>query len=158
MTFIRIAILTCTMGALAACAAEKNAHVTLRNLHQGLYCGDEAAGVRWLTQESLPGAMKRPGAGQHLGDPMTTPTAAEDEKLLLVSLGQKNSGGYGIALTSDQAEIQDEEIELPLEIQQPAPGAMQTMQLTNPCIVIGLRGDGYQRVNAGSLGSVKTDN
>lgn len=156
-TLPAIIIAVCTMTALTACTAEKNAQVSLRNLHQGLHCGDQTAGVRWLTQDSLPGAMKRPGAGQHLGDPTTTSAPADGEKLLLVSLGQKNSGGYGIALTRSQTEILNEAIELPLEIQQPAPGTMQTMQLTNPCIVIGLRGDGYKRVDAGSLGSVTAE-
>lgn len=166
MTIIHNAVLLATLTMLTACSAEQSARqVSLRSLHQSAYCGGEAAGLRWLAREHLADLLGNTGTGQdlrgqHLAErhldaaPASVPSIADDEKLVLVSLGQKNSGGYGVALASHQTGIRDGVIDLPLDIQQPAPGTMQTMQLTTPCLVIGLHGEGFSRVNAGSLGSV----
>lgn len=154
MTLIRLTILASAIGAMSACASE-SAHVELRSLHQGLHCGDTNAGLRWLAPASLAQVINGPGAGQQLGEPArAAPAVGDDEELLLVSLGQKNTGGFGVALAQQQAEIRDEVVMLPLEIQQPAPDAMTTMQLTNPCLVIALRGADYDLVDGGTLGRV----
>jgi hypothetical protein len=162
MTTLQTAIVVCALSTLAACAAEKNAQVSLRSLHQSPYCGGEAAGMRWLSRADLANLLGNGvgsrGGGQHLGaDPAPAPTLTDDEKLLLLSLGQKNSGGYGIALASSQTPIQDKAIQLPLDLQQPTPGSMQTMQLTYPCVVLALRGGGYRQVNAEALGSLTVE-
>lgn len=159
VTAIQSAILSMALSVLTACSIEQSAQqVSLRSLHQSAYCNSDAAGVRWLSPEHLAKLLNNPGAGQHLGAvPVSAPSIADDEKLILVSLGQKNSGGFEVSLARTEAEVQDGVVELPLNIRQPAPGTMQTMQLTSPCVVIGLRGTGYQRVNAASLGSVAID-
>lgn len=158
ITAIQSAILSTLLSVLTACSIEQSAQqVSLRSLHQSTYCNSDAAGVRWLSPEHLAKLLANPAGRQHLGAvPVSAPSIADDEKLILVSLGQKNSGGFEVSLASTKAEIQDGVVELPLDIRQPAPGTMQTMQLTSPCVVIGLRGTGYQRINAASLGSIST--
>lgn len=157
MIHYRAAILLCALAALTACAAKQPTHASLRSLHQGSYCGDETAGMRWLTLDVFHN-LRGQGVGVHLGtEPPSATDIADDEKLLLLSLGAKGSGGHSLALASSQAEVRDQTIHLPLTIQEPAPGSMQTMQLTYPCLVVGLRGKRYQKVDAGILGSLELD-
>lgn len=152
---LHAALLTCAFSTLSACATGSDTPVELRSLHQGFYCGDEQPGMRWLTPADFAQVLGNANAGQHLGAaPAAAPEIAKHEKLLLVSLGQKNSGGYSVSLTEQQAQINDGTVQLPLKIQQPAPGTMQTMQITNPCLVIALGGEGYSKVSGGDLGVV----
>jgi hypothetical protein len=158
MTAMHTAIFICSLAALVACAAKNDPLVSLRTLHQSPYCGSEAAGLRWLTANELTEILRNGPSGVHLGAaPAPNLTATDDDKLLLLSLGQKNSGGYGLGLTSSQVRVQDQAIQLPVEIQEPEPGSMQTMQLTQPCLVVGLGNGGYSKVSAGVLGSLAVD-
>ena len=158
-TIIRHTILVSALTTLTACAAEQNAQpVSLRSIHQSAHCGSELPGVRWLSHEDLTGLLNSAGAGQHWNAaPVVPAPVADDEKWVMVSLGQKNSGGYSVALANAQADVRGQVVHLPLDIQRPAPDSMQTMQMTTPCIVIGLRGENYQTVSAESLGSVTVD-
>ncbi|MCR6651473.1 MAG: protease complex subunit PrcB family protein [Cellvibrionaceae bacterium] len=156
MTAIRFIPALCSV-AIAACSAQPTpVQISLRSVHQSQYCGEETAGLRWLTRDAFTALVRGPGSVQHL-DTAPAPTVAENEKLLQVSLGQKSSGGYAIALAGEQAPVNDGEVELPLEIQQPGPGGFQTMQLTSPCLVIALPASGYSRVSAGSLGELQVE-
>lgn len=151
----------CTLSLLLACAATESS-VRVSSVYQGPHCGDTTAGLRWLTQAEL-AALRSGGAGQHLNadPPEPAATLTTEDKLLLVSLGQKSSGGYGVALAHQDVNtlmVKDAAITLPLEIHTPSPGSMQTMQLTNPCLVVALRGDGYQKVTTDqNLGSIGVD-
>ena len=60
----------------------------------------------------------------------------KEEHLVLVGLGQKTTGGYGLTLTS--SEIVDDVLELALKVRRPAADAMVTQALTTPCAVIAI--------------------
>lgn len=156
MTAIRFIPALCSV-AIAACSAQPTpVQISLRSVHQSQYCGEETAGLRWLTRDAFTALVRGPGTLQHL-DATPAPTVAKNEKLLQVSLGQNSSGGYVIALAGEQAPVINGKVELPLEIQQPGPGGFQTMQLTSPCLVIALPASGYSRVSAGSLGELQVE-
>jgi hypothetical protein len=153
VTASRLISVFCSI-ALAACSTQSTpTQLNLRSVYQSQHCGDETAGLRWLARDAFTALVRGPGTVQHLGA-ATVPAIAEAETLLLVSLGQKNSGGHGISLASEQAPIEGGTVELPLRIQQPAAGGFQTMQLTTPCLVIALPSGEYSRITAGTLGEL----
>ncbi|WP_339805040.1 protease complex subunit PrcB family protein [uncultured Marinobacter sp.] len=56
------------------------------------------------------------------------------EHLLVVALGQKPTGGYGVVLRS--SEIRSDVLQITAEARAPAPGDMVTQALTTPCAVL----------------------
>lgn len=158
MIALRPALLSCSIALMAACSAQPTP-ISLRSVYQNSYCGTEEPGLRWLSSVEFATLVRGPGAGQHLGmEPAPVPHVEADERLLQVSLGQKGSGGHGVTLSSDSAQVQQDVLVLPLTIQQPAPGSMQTMQLTYPCLVVALPHSGYSRVRAEAIGEITAEN
>lgn len=160
MTTFRSALLSCSIALMAACSAQPTpTQISLRSVYHNSYCGTEEPGLRWLSTAEFATLVRGPGAGQHLGmESAPVPHVEADERLLQVSLGQKGSGGHGVTLSSDSAQVQQDVLVLPLTIQQPAPGSMQTMQLTYPCLVVALPHSGYSRVRAEAIGEITAEN
>ncbi len=77
-------------------------------LEQATYCGDEQAGARWLERDGEPA--------------------------LLLSMGQRPSGGFGISLADPEAELVDGVWEVQVQWREPAPGEPVTLALTLPCL------------------------
>ena len=159
MNALRPAILSCSIALMGACSAQPTpTQISLRSVYHNSYCGTEEPGLRWLSTAEFATLVRGPGAGQHLGmEPTPVPHVDADERLLQVSLGQKGSGGHGVALSGDSAQVMQDVLVLPLSIQQPAPGTMQTMQLTYPCVVVALPNSGYSRVHADNIGEIQTE-
>lgn len=69
-----------------------------------------------------------------------------EEHIVLVALGQKNTGGYG--LTLDDAMIEDDILELRFNLSEPGEGAMTTQALTTPCIAVAVSAEGWRQVRS----------
>lgn len=156
MTVFRPALMSCSIALLAACSAQPTpTQINLRSIYQTPYCGTEKPGLRWLTSAEFATLVRGSGTGQHLGtEPAPVPQIDADERLLQVSLGQKGSGGHAVVLNADTAPIAQDALILPLTIEQPPAGSMQTMQLTYPCLVIALPHGGYNRVRGDNIGEI----
>ncbi len=127
---------------ISACATA--APVPVTKVYQNSVC-EASAGIRVLTLTELR-ELQAQAPRTHLGTTSAPFAPAPDQRLLLLSLGQKPSGGYGIALTAESAEIREATLVLPVVIQQPAPGTLQTAQVTSPCLVVALPAGGYRLV------------
>jgi hypothetical protein len=159
MTAFRPALMSCSIALMAACSAQPTpTQINLRSVYQNSYCGTEEPGLRWLNSGEFATLVRGPGAGQHLGvEPTPVPHVDADERLLQVSLGQKGSGGHAVLLNSDTAQVKQDMLVLPLTIEQPPAGSMQTMQLTYPCLVIALPHEGYSRVRGDDIGEIPAE-
>ncbi len=159
MTPLRSILMFCGMALISACSAQpKSAQISLRSVYQSPYCGTEEPGLRWLEPEEFAALVRGAGAGQHLGsEPAPVPQIDTDERVLQVSLGQKGSGGHAVVLSDNTAQVTQGVLMLPLTIEQPSDGSMQTMQLTYPCLVIALPHHGYSRVRGGNIGEIPAE-
>ena len=70
--------------------------------------------------------------------------------LVLVGLGQKTTGGYGLTLTS--SEIVDDVLELAVKVRRPAADAMVTQALTTPCAVIAISPEEWEQLRVSGEG------
>lgn len=69
-----------------------------------------------------------------------------EEHIVLVALGQKNTGGYG--LTLDDAVIKEDILQLTFILSEPEAGAVTTQALTTPCIAVAVRAEGWRQLRS----------
>lgn len=134
----------------AGCTADDSRSIAVQVLHQHLYCDEAEAGMRLIDAQTLQ-TMR---GGKELRQTLeTSPQPSVDVRghLLLISLGPKSSGGYNIGLTDNAANIREGTLYLPLEVEEPQPDSLQTMQITNPCLVIAIEPGPYEVISATAL-------
>lgn len=138
-------LLLCT----GACAGADTAAV--KAIHGHGQCGDATASMRFIEPAQLQALLE---GGKPLKQTWgSAPDTQEFDgwRLLLISLGEKPSGGYGLTLEGETAAMQNGTVLVPLQVREPAPGSLQTQQLTRPCLVVGLRPGSYQRAGSAAL-------
>lgn len=142
-----------TLLVLTGCAANRSATPEgaplARQLTQSDHCGLAAPGLVYLDNvaqvERLSGLPTR-------NLPLDSLTAVdfEREHLLLVSLGQKTTGGYGITL--EDSVIRDGVLEVRVSVRQPAADAMVAQVLTTPCAVMAVTPANWKRLTVSGAG------
>ncbi|MFH7321321.1 protease complex subunit PrcB family protein [Desulfurivibrio sp. D14AmB] len=65
---------------------------------------------------------------------------------LLIEMGQRPTGGYGLALAEPTAALEKGRLELRLDWQEPPPGLAQTQALTSPCLLLALPAGDYRQI------------
>lgn len=145
------------VGALlvAGCAATVSRSETsqgaplARQVTQSDHCGLTAPGVVYVERYDQLERLSRLPAQNLALDTLAT-VDFEREHLVLVGLGQKPTGGYGVTL--DSSTITDGVLELAVNVRQPAAGTMVTQALTTPCAVIAVTPDAWNRLRVSGNG------
>ena len=65
---------------------------------------------------------------------------------LLVAMGQKNTGGYGLKMMADSVELNDKVLSVSLQWQEPKPGMIVIQALTSPCLLMKIPKGEYRRI------------
>jgi len=152
MTAITLAIVL-----VAGCAVNRSATATgaplARQVTESDHCGLTAPGLVYIDSTSDLDKLGRLPAG-NLAMKKLRAIDLENEHLVLVGLGQKSTGGYGLTLVS--AEIVDDVLELILDVRSPPPDAMVTQALTTPCAIIAITPEDWEqlRVSGEGLGTI----
>lgn len=148
MTALALAIVL-----LAGCAVNRSATATgaplARQVTESDHCGLTAPGLVYIDSASELDKLERLPSG-NLAMKKLRALDLEKEHLVLVGLGQKSTGGYGLTLAS--AEIVDDVLELTLDIRKPAPDAMVTQVLTTPCAIIAITPDDWEQLRISGEG------
>ncbi len=140
-------------GLLVGCAANSSetpdGAPLARQLTQSDHCGLTAPGLVYLDNASQ---IDRLSGLPTRNLPLDSLKAVDfgREHLVLVSLGQKPTGGYGVTL--DQSAIRDGTLELAVNVRQPAADAMVAQVLTTPCAVIAVAPDGWDELSVSGTG------
>jgi len=66
------------------------------------------------------------------------------EHVVIVALGRKPTGGYSVTLSGSR--IVRGQLELEMDIREPAPGTMVTQALTTPCAVMAVTATGWDGI------------
>ena len=56
--------------------------------------------------------------------------------VLLIRMGEKPNGGYGLTLTADEANIENREVRIPVRLREPEEGFFYTQAIIYPHLVI----------------------
>jgi len=73
------------------------------------------------------------------------PRALQPGRYALVQMGQRHTGGYGIAVSGDAVQVEGT-LKLYATFFSPAKGAMTTQMITSPCVLVALPGGNYDAV------------
>ena len=153
MRFMHMTALILIVASVAGCAVNRSATAEgaplARQVTESDHCGLAAPGLVYVSNaEELSQLSKLPSG--KLALKQLRAIAFEREHLLLVSLGQKTTGGYGLTLQSTA--IVDDVLELMVEVRRPAAGAMVTQALTTPCAVIAISPDDWEQLRVSGNG------
>lgn len=126
----------------------------LTMVYQSGQCGDMTPGIHQLENQAALNRVTSPGATLGLdGQRRSGPQADFDAyRVLLISEGQRSTGGYSIRLNDDGVRLARGTVILPVDFIHPEAGALVTQAITSPCLVLGLsRGEGgeWSQVQAG---------
>jgi len=149
----RLIILAVALLLTAGCAANRSATAEgaplARQVTESDHCGLTAPGLVYISEASDLGRLARlPAANLALSK--LRAIDFEQEHLVLVGLGQKPTGGYGLTLTS--AEIVDDQLQVAVKVRQPAPDSLVTQALTTPCAVIAVSPNDWEQLRVSGEG------
>lgn len=68
------------------------------------------------------------------------------DAVILVGMGQKNTGGYLLDLASTHASVNKGILGIVVQWQEPKPGMIVTQALTSPCLLLKIPNSGYRRI------------
>lgn len=143
--------LTLALMLLSSGACSSAETLTVKTLYANALCGDSEASLRFIEPNQLPMVMGRSGLQQTWSEKSASPPHTGAGRLLLISLGQRPSGGYGVALTQESARVHRGVVMLPLQLEVPPPDSLQTQQLTQPCLVVSVQPGEYRQVQSAAL-------
>lgn len=148
-------LLTVSMGAMVVSGCAANYAETAegaplaRQLTQSDHCGLTAPGLVYVDQADQVDRLANLPAGTFSLDPLKA-VDFDREHLLIVGLGQKPTGGYGITL--ENSAIRDDVLEITVSVRQPAAGTMVSQVLTTPCAVMAISPEHWQRLSVSGEG------
>jgi hypothetical protein len=153
MRFMHMTALILIVASVAGCAVNRSATAEgaplARQVTESDHCGLAAPGLVYVSNAEELSRLSQLPSGK-LALKQLRAIDFEREHLLLVSLGQKTTGGYGLTLQS--AEIRDDVLELKMVVRRPPKGAMVTQALTTPCAVIAISPEEWEQVRVSGEG------
>jgi hypothetical protein len=150
---MQISALALAITMVAGCAVNRSATAEgaplARQVTESDHCGLTAPGLVYISNASELDRLARLPSG-NLSMNQLRALDLQQEHLVLVGLGQKSTGGYGLTLES--SEIVDDVLELTLKAREPAANAMVTQALTTPCAVIAISPKDWQQLRVSGEG------
>ncbi len=151
--FTLLTLFALVISLVAGCAIDRSATADgaplARQVTESDHCGLTAPGLVYVSNaEDLDKLAQLPTGNLALS--MLRAIDFTQEHLVLVGLGQKTTGGYGLTLQS--SEIVDDVLELMVKVRRPAAGAMVTQALTTPCAVIAISPDDWEQLRVSGNG------
>jgi len=127
----------------------KTLEIEAEQIYAGSQCGDgNAAGAVWIkNQEQLKLVYQSLQKGK-IGGPTYKLPSIDFKKAggLLISMGQKRTGGYGIRLIDAPVTVKDKLATVQVHWLEPTPGGIQIQVLTSPCVLIKLPLNDYAHI------------
>jgi len=125
-----------------------------RQVTQSDYCGLAEPGMVYIeTADHLARFASRPG--QNLAIGQLQALNLDREHILIVGLGQKATGGFGVTLANVQ--MDGETLSVAVILRRPPADAMVTQALTTPCAVLAITPDHWDtlEVNGNGLDTLR---
>ncbi|MEX0606169.1 MAG: protease complex subunit PrcB family protein [Marinobacter sp.] len=107
------------------------------------YCGLTAPGLVYLDSLNALQAFRSLN-GQMLSLDSASSLDFQREHLLVVAMGRKNTGGYGLTLAD--AAMKNSTLAVTTRVHSPAPDSMVTQALTTPCVVLAVTANDWDKV------------
>lgn len=149
----RLALPLCLSALLSGCGVFAADSVPASRVHSLLskgQCAYSEAGLHLITQrdqwDQLP-LNRRP-----LVKPLPYPVA-DGQWVLLVAMGRKPTPGFGLNLVN--AESDGETLNIRVSAHSPAPGMVMAQMITEPCLILSVPQQGWQKISISGAGPTK---
>lgn len=131
----------------SACGTTGERPASIDTLYSGGQCG--AAAVATVTL--IEGQARLDDFHARIASLEVTPHAAPTldfaaQAAILIEMGSRSTGGYGLALAEPTALLRDGELEVIVEWSEPQPGMLLTQAITSPCLLLRVPGADYRRI------------
>jgi hypothetical protein len=142
-----VAAILVSSGCRGTPLADSPAPVDARSIHTSMHCGLSASEpAAFLVENRQQWAqLARQLSSTEIGGPKLPSVDFEQERLLVVSMGQRTSGGYALRFVEAQRRP-EQVLSVTVEWQQPAPGTMQAAVMTQPCQIIAIPQGDYRLI------------
>jgi hypothetical protein len=119
----------------------------VETIYHDQQCGLQQPQAVWVQSEKEYQILFRQLRQSYLGSQVKPPQVDwRSSSVILVGMGRKNTGGYGVTLIDNSAGVNNGVLQLAVQWQQPKPGMMLTQTLTSPCLLIKIPKGDYQRI------------
>ncbi|HLV78249.1 MAG TPA: protease complex subunit PrcB family protein [Marinobacter sp.] len=150
--FTRSTAAAFVLSLLAGCSVSSphnvQAQPQVRQLTQSAHCGLTGPGVAPVNSsrelDKLLGV-----SGQNMATGVIRQVDLAHEQLIIITLGQRPTAGYSVGLRDVQWEKPT--LKLEMRVGEPAPDMMVAQVLTSPCVVLGVRGGPWERLEVTGL-------
>ena len=122
--------------------------ITVEVLYRDQQCNVLQAQTRWLDSPQAYQALFEELRKTYVGGSGQQPPPVDftQNGVLLVAMGQKNTGGYAVDLAASDAEISESILKLSVNWHEPKKGMMVTQALTSPCLLLKVPKARFERI------------
>lgn len=139
---------------VAACSVSQTSNSLIKSLpvtvlFANQVCGPAAnvAGLTWIqTQDKLIETTTKLQGNMLGGSSPDLKVDFDNSNALLISMGQKPSGGYAVSLRESTANVKRGTAQIAIDWVEPIPGVFTTQMLTSPCLLVSLPKGDYQKL------------
>ncbi|WP_455211795.1 protease complex subunit PrcB family protein [Kaarinaea lacus] len=112
--------------------------ITVEVLYRNQQCSVAQAKTQWIDSPQAYQALFDELRKSYIGSQAQQPPSVDmsTHGVLLVAMGQKNTGGYAVDLADKEAVIDAGVLKLSAQWREPKPGMMLTQALTSPCLLL----------------------
>lgn len=135
--------------ALACKTSGTPATPAIQRLYSSAHCnsGSTEASAAWINERAALIAVYQRIRGHILGDAASPPEVNfQQTAVLLIEMGRRNTGGYGLRLASRQLDIVGEAARVRVDWNRPAADGVTAQVLTSPCLMLQIPRGRYSSV------------
>jgi hypothetical protein len=125
--------------------------MTVTDAYSSQQCQLSKPGIFQVTSE--PKLKEMVASVISMSDAAAKPKALDYDShhVLAISLGSKPNSGYQLKLRDDPPVLTDQNLELPIEVIEPASGQMYAQMMVSPCVIVSVPKGDYRSVSAAGM-------
>lgn len=119
----------------------------ITTVHESSQCGPTVT-TQWISSQQQFETLFRASQQQMLSSAPPQPSNIDFTRfgVVLVSMGQRRTGGYRIELAQEGLVVRNDTAQITVRWREPEPGMMVTQVLTHPCVFLRVPRADYQSV------------
>lgn len=151
---ICVVLTACCYYSLAAAMGKKPdsskavTPVQVSKIYNDQQCGLQQAQLVWIPSQQEYQTLFSNLRRSYIENQAKPPPLVEwqDYSAILVAMGQKNTGGYGLDVGNTDATVDDGVLSITLQWHEPKSGMIVTQVLTSPCLLLKVPKGDYHRI------------
>ena len=143
-----LAVSCCVLPVQGTLHAAPGEQLQINSIYQSAICGTITES-QWLANQQQYETTYQALNQGIISDSKPKPVPIDFSRygVLLVSMGQQQTGGYAVKLASSQVEVANGRAKIQVNWVTKAPGTMTVQMLTNPCLLLKIPGTDFDVID-----------